>query len=193
MRYDNVTFCISLARCRTAWLCQFLAPVALTFHDPLKDCASIEELGFKIDRHLCTAPHRPIFLADTSAALFYEQISARFLNARFLFVHRPFAEVKKSMREAGMPTDHPLLDFADQSWHRAFNTVQARNDFMLHVKYDEINANLRNIWRFVGSEMLLGDLYAEKMSTTIIQVPFAEQQQKVNQAKTRRLLSSIKF
>lgn len=191
-RYDNVTFCISLARCRTAWLCRFLKPVAITMHDPLKNCASIEELGFKIDAYLATADS-PLFVADTATALFYDQIKARFPNARYLFVQRLMTDVKKSMRAASMPADGPLMDAAEQGWFKAFNAAVNQNDFMYHAPYDAMNAHLRNIWRFVGGDRLLSDEYLETLIGQNIQVPFSIQQAQVNQAKLRRLLSTLKL
>lgn len=190
-RYDNVTFVMCLPRSRSAWLTQFLKPVAWTMHDPLKQCESIDELGCKIDTILSVHADQPMLIADTAAVLFNAAISARFINAKYLFVRRPTADVAKSLGNAGIAVPHELLERYDTDFERALLVCKARRDLMLEVDYSEINQRLLNIWRFVGNANLLSSEYAERMKGHNIQIPFAEQRAKTDIRKAKRLLSSI--
>lgn len=191
LRYDNVTFMMCLPRSRSAWLAQFLKPVAWTMHDPLKQCESIDELGSRIDTVLAVHHDQAMFIADTGAALFNAAISARFLNAKYLFVRRPTGEVRRSLANAGLAVPPELLERYETDFERALIVCRARRDLMLEVDYAEIDQRLLNIWRFVGNANLLSMDYAERMKGHNVQIPFAEQRAKTDIRKTRRLLSSI--
>lgn len=189
MRYDNVTFLVCLPRSRSAWLAQFLKPVAWTMHDPLKQCASIDELGEKIDCVLNTAgPMHPIFVADTAAVLFFDDIGRRFPDARYLFVERSEHAVAASLQAKGFSGSTILGEVRD-SYARACVRSRARFDFAMHVRFGDIDRRLLNIWRFVGGENLMSMEYAERMRATNIQIPFSEQLANTDRVKVRRLLS----
>lgn len=188
MQYDNVTFLMCLPRSRSAWLATFLKPVAWTMHDPLVECESIDELGCKIDNVLRMYPGRPMFVADTMGALFFSDISARFINAKYLFVKRDPHDVRRSLSEAGMSS--PILKHVDALQH-AESVSRARRDFSMTVDFDDLNNRLLNIWRFVGDGSFLNRDYALRMSSSNIQVPADEQAQRINHNKVRRLFSTI--
>lgn len=193
-RYDNVTFMVCLPRSRSAWLAEFLKPVAHTMHDPLKQCESIDELGNKLDEILFVRPHRPVFVADTAAALLFDEISKRFPDAKYLFVERAMPEVIGSVarqRGFGVFGIQQALHLSESRFWLARNVARARHDLMLEVAYKEMDQRLRNIWRFVGGDALLSPSYAEAMKRRNIQIPFEEQAANTNVRKVRRLLSHI--
>lgn len=187
-RYDNLTFMMCLPRSRSAWLSTFLKPVAWTMHDPLVACESVDELGGKIDDVMRMYPDRPMFIADTMAALFFSDISARFVNAKYLFVKRDAHDVRRSLSEAGMSS--PILKHVDALRH-AEMVSHARRDFSMTVDFDDLNNRLLNIWRFVGDGSMLNRDYALRMASSNIQVPADEQAQRINHNKVRRLFSTV--
>ena len=51
MAYEHLTIMLSLPRSRSAWMAEFLRPLCVSaMHNPLQQCASIAELGQKIDK-----------------------------------------------------------------------------------------------------------------------------------------------
>jgi len=188
-RYDNLTFMICLPRSRSAWMSHFLKPIASTRHDPLKHCASIDELGDVIDRiYDADGRDAPVFIADTAAVLFFDELGARFPNARYLFVERDVARVAESLRKAGMGATPGFYELMARAYAHALIVAKARNDFMLEVPFDQIDRRLLNIWRFVGANRLLDLDYAERMKNKNIQIPFDEQIRNTNPAKVGKLL-----
>ncbi len=190
--YDNVTFVFCLPRSRTAWLAYFLKPVAWTMHDPLKQCASIDELGEKVDAILTLHPHQPIVVVDTAAVLFHMQIAGRFPDARYVFVWRDPTDVLASINTAfkgEFPRD--LLDRYNAAMVSAQSAVGARRDMKLNVRFDEIDKRARNIWRFVGGGGRLSQTYAHSMMLHNIQVPPATQRAGTDASKARRLFATI--
>jgi hypothetical protein len=189
-RYDNLTFMMCLPRSRSAWLSTFLKPVAWTMHDPLKQCASVEELGSVIDdAYKRGADH--VFVADTAAVLFSGDLGWRFPNAKYLFVERDPKRVNDSLRRAGMNVQPHFYDVMCHAYRHALLVSKARSDLMLEVPFDDIDKRLLNIWRFVGSGNLLNAEYAERMKATNVQIPFDEQLRNTDTAKVRRLLSRL--
>lgn len=186
-RYDNLTFMMCLPRSRSAWLAQFLKPVAWTMHDPLVNCASIDEFGSKLDCILANY-ERPVFVADTMAVMFFDQLGARFPDAKYLFVKRDPRDVRSSLRQAGMSS--PIERQLSAMLH-AEAVSDARCDLAYKVWFNDLNNRLLNIWRFVGDGKLLNRDYALNMSTANIQVPPDEQAQRIDHNKVRRLFSSI--
>lgn len=189
-RYDNLTFLMCLPRARSAWLTTFLKPVAWTMHDPLKTCASIEELGNVVDAAFNKGADH-VFVADTAAVLFHGDLSARFINAKYLFVERSVEAVQASLRRANMAVQPELFDVMAYAYRHALTIAKARHDLFLEVPFDDIDKRLLNIWRFVGSGHLLSPEYAERMRQTNIQIPFDEQLRNTDMAKVRRLLSRL--
>lgn len=101
--YNRLTFMLSLPRSRSAWMAEFLRPfcASASWHCPLQQCASIEELGAKVDNIGRASPGR-IFIADVAAMFFFDRLLARFPGAQYLVVHRPAREVENSMRQLGI-------------------------------------------------------------------------------------------
>lgn len=99
MSYQHVTFMLCLPRSRSAWMTEFMRPfVAASLHNPLQQCASIAELGTKVD---AAQPGR-VFIADVAGLFFFDQIVMRFPGAKFVVVHRPAREVELSMQKLGV-------------------------------------------------------------------------------------------
>lgn len=97
--YDHLTIMLSLPRSRSAWMAEFLRPLCVSsMHNPLQQCASIAELGQKIDAQ----PPGRVFVADVAAMFFFDQLLVRFPGARYVLVHRPAREVEQSMRTLGV-------------------------------------------------------------------------------------------
>ncbi len=98
-RYPHVTVMLSLPRSRSAWMCAFVrAGVAHAWHDPLRCCGHVEDLARRID---AAAPGR-VFIADTGAVLFFEQLQARLPGARFFAVVRDAGEVIGALQRVGI-------------------------------------------------------------------------------------------
>ena len=192
--YGNTTFMLCMPRSRSAWMCEFLGGVAHTMHDPLKNCASIDELGEKIDEILILDHEQPIFIADTAALFFVDQIRARFPGARYMVVHRPRQDVHASLERfvgGRMPASAVgLLAEEDERMQRAVQMLSAQREFMCVVEYDAINDYLRNIYRFVGGLGALLDEYLTYIVGTNIQIPHEEQMRNANPAKFSKLFAS---
>lgn len=104
MTYEHLTIMLSLPRSRSAWMAEFLRPFcAASLHNPLQQCASIEELGQRID----ALPPGRVFISDVAALFFFDQLVVRFPGAQYLLVHRPAHEVEHSMNRIGV---HPPLN-----------------------------------------------------------------------------------
>jgi hypothetical protein len=188
MYYGNVTFLLCMPRSRSAWLCEFLRPVAHTMHDPLKRCASIDELGEMIDGLLRQDPLHPVFVGDTAATFFHDQIVERFPCARFLFVLRSFEDTAQSLRLLGLP-DHGL-HAARKLLMDALDSIVRDTCYQKFVGYDAINGELLNIWRFVGGLTELPEDYRKRMIMTKIEVPFSTQNRNTDLGKVSRLFQT---
>lgn len=97
--YNRLTIMLSLPRSRSAWMAEFLRPFcSASRHNPLQQCASIEELGQKID----ALPPGRVFVSDVAALFFFDKLLMRFPGAQYLLVHRPAHEVEHSMHKLGI-------------------------------------------------------------------------------------------
>lgn len=203
-KYDNVTFYIGLPRSRTAWLCAFLKRGnAFCSHDPLKTCESIEDLAKQYVDPFVQASSRspsPFFIADTSAAFFFDEIYERFPNARYLVVRRALSGVIKSLRastqiELDAVTSRMLKICKFDVDGAADFLIADRSAYKRIVDYNNLSdpQELRNIWRFVGNTTPLSDEYAQEMLNTNITIPWEEQRRKTNVEKVRKLFASAGF
>lgn len=194
MRYDNVTFMMTLPRSRSAWLCRYLEPAAITFHDLLATCDSIDELGRIIDStiRVDNAQDYPLFVADTSAVLFHAQIMDRFPGARYLFVYRDLNKVYESLWANGM---RGLTRKRLRSWRLAqldaWTRCNSRQEFRYDVQFDLMNTHLHNLWRFIGARTLFDQDYTNRMILKHVSIPAAVQAEHLNPAKVAKLFRSI--
>lgn len=186
--YEHVTFMLSLPRSRSAWMTEFMRPyVALALHNPLQQCASIEELAQRIDPW-----HGRVFVADVAAMFFFDQLVTRFPGAQYLFVHRPAREVEQSMRKLGVnpplsvrAAEKQLLDLA--------SSMRGRPDCMAGTFF-ELHAPqfMQAISKFVTG-VDVPYLHYASMERRNIQVPLQEQVRRTDLAKQRVLFGTARI
>ena len=187
--YEHVTFMLSLPRSRSAWMTEFMRPfVALALHNPLQQCATINELGEKID----AAPGGRVFVADVSAMFFFDELLLRFPGAKYIVVHRPAREVELSMQRLGI---HPPLNIrnAEKQLLDIANAIRARGDSMTGTFF-ELNSPqiVRAISKFVsGADVPYG--YYLRMKDRNIQVSVADQIKRTDIAKQRVLFGKARI
>lgn len=191
MYYGNVTFVMCLPRSRSAWIASAFACGAATMHDPLKRCASINELGDKVDALLYSGSG-PLIVADTAAALFYPRIAKRFPSARFLFVSRGVQAVANSLANAGQPMNIRALHTAAAYLVDALARANKERRFVHSVGFDQLSdpAELVRLWQFFGCT---GPFPAEDFKTaceTNVQVPFSVQRAQTDIGKVEQLMAT---
>lgn len=194
MYYGNVTFVMALPRSRTAWIAAtFDDPPAHALHDPLKHCASIEDLALLVDNLSRGEYHNePVIVVDTAAALFYPQINQRFPDARYCFIERGVLDVADSLRRAGQPVQTQVLAEAYDYLRRAQERARIAREFVATVHFDDLNdhATLRNLWRFFGIMHEPDPEHFKDMIATNIQIPFDVQQKQTDRNKVERLMAT---
>jgi hypothetical protein len=91
---------VALPRSRTQWFTWFFNEALVAWHDPLKNCESIDELGTKVDRALFGKDARAnkLMIVDTAALFFGKELIARFPGAKFITIKRPAREVDESLK-----------------------------------------------------------------------------------------------
>lgn len=187
--YSNVTFMVCLPRSRSAWLCAFLNPIAVTMHDPLKHCASIADLGVEIDhQRLVSGVETPIFVADTAAVFFYDQITMRFPGAKYFFVFRSPTEVSASLAALGAVNEHILHVQAIQM--AALDHINKEKSIRkFWIGYHRMDEYIPAIWQFVGGEDIAMPTreWIKKMTPRNIQIPIREQNRLTNIEKVTKL------
>lgn len=190
MSYNHVTFLLCLPRSRSAWLAQFVRPYcAESWHNPLQQCASVEELGKKIDD--IRTPGK-VFIADVAAMWFFDKLLVRFPGAKYIVVHRPAHEVENSMRRAGV---NPSLDIRKAEKHLVDLASQIRyRDDVMTGTYFELNAPeiVRAICRFVTDVAPTFDYY-RRLSKTNVQVSITDQIKRTDIPKQRMLFGGAKI
>lgn len=190
MNYNHVTFLLCLPRSRSAWLAQFMRPYcAASWHNPLQQCASIDELGRKVDA--ITTPGR-VFVADVAALFFFEKLLVRFPGAKYIVLHRPAHEVDNSMRKLGV---RPPLDVraAEKQLLELAGAIRMRDDVMTGTFFELNSAEImRALCRFITGVVPPFDYY-RRLSKTNVQVPIAEQAKRVDIQKQRALFSTAKI
>jgi hypothetical protein len=190
MSYNHVTFLLCLPRSRSAWLAQFMRPYcAASWHNPLQQCASIEELGRKIDD--ISTPGN-IFIADVAALFFFDKLVVRFPGAKYIIVHRPAHEVEHSMKRLNV---NPPLNVrsAEKQLVELANSLRMRSDVMTGTFFELNSAEIvRAICRFVTGIVPPFEYY-RRMARTNVQVPVAEQILRTDLVKQRLLFGSAKI
>ena len=185
--YEHLTFMLSLPRSRSAWMAEFMKPYCVaSLHNPLQQCASIEELGTKLD----ALPAGRVFVSDVAGLFFFEQLVTRFPGAQFLIVHRPAREVEHSMRKIGVEpplnvrkAEKQLLDIANSIRHHHWTMTGT---------FFELNSPqvLAAIARFAsGATVEPRHLY--NMMQRNVQVPIAEQIARTDMMKAEKIAAEI--
>lgn len=182
MSYEHVTLCFSLPRSRSQWLTWIYAHAkdVASWHDPLKDCSSPQELVDLIDK----ARMSKVFIADTSAVLFHSQLRVLLPGARFIYVVREAKEVCASIRrqlntDAALiinPMHRRLMERVDDVAHRPSD----------YTHYGDIEAFARDHWPDVTGEPDRGDDWWRYRNMSVIDQPLREQ--RYDRFKTAALL-----
>ena len=181
----KATLMLCLPRSRSAWMAHTFKIAVAAYHDPLGRCASIAELAETVARARRLSP---VLLADTSASLFVDEIDRQVPDLQYLVVRRPKEDVKRSLRRQGMSTR--LVDREDAALDAAVPALRERGRTLLEVPYDDINGRLPEIWTFVA-EGAVSWVYAREAVRTHVEVPPAEQAQRADFGKMRRLFATI--
>lgn len=186
--YQRLTIMLCLPRSRSAWMAEFMRPyVTESMHNPLQQCASIEELGQKVD-----AVQGTVFISDVAGLFFFDKLIERFPGAKYLFVHRPSREVAASMEKMGIapPLDlrkaeRQLLEIASSIKHNPW--VMAGTFFELHNP-----ALLSAIVRFASGQFV-APRHLHTMMNRNVQVPIADQIARTDMQKQRVLFGQAKI
>lgn len=186
--YSHVTFMLSLPRSRSAWMAEFMRPFIVSMHNPLQQCASIDELGTRIDN----APKGRVFVSDVAALFFFEKLLIRFPGAKYLIVHRPAHEVEHSMSKLGVAPPINLRS-AEKRLISIGNALRGRGDCMSGTFF-ELNSPeyMKMIARFVLGMVPPYDYYL-RMQRRNVQVSIADQAARTDMLKQRQLFRSAKF
>ena len=189
MAYEHLTIMLSLPRSRSAWMAEFLRPLCVSsMHNPLQQCASIAELGQKIDAQ----PPGRVFVSDVAALFFFDQLLVRFPGAQYLVVHRAASEVEHSMRKQGIQpplnvrkAERQLLDIAAHI--RPHPWSMTGTFFELHSPQI-----LMAIAKF-ATRHAVEPRYLYQMMNRNVQVPIQEQIARTDMTKQRELFGKAKM
>ena len=189
MSYEHLTFMLSLPRSRSAWMAEFLRPLCVSsMHNPLQQCASIAELGQKIDKQ----PSGRVFVSDVAGLFFFDQLLVRFPGAQYLVVHRAASEVERSMRKQGIQpplnvrkAERQLLDIAAHI--RPHPWSMTGTFFELHSPQI-----LMAIAKFATGHAV-EPRYLHQMMNRNVQVPIQEQIARTDMTKQRELFGKAKM
>lgn len=189
MAYEHLTIMLSLPRSRSAWMAEFLRPLCVSsMHNPLQQCASIAELGQKIDKQ----PSGRVFVSDVAGLFFFDQLLVRFPGAQYLVVHRAASEVEQSMRKQGIQpplnvrkAERQLLDIAAHI--RPHPWSMTGTFFELHSPQI-----LMAVAKFATGHAV-EPRYLHQMMNRNVQVPIQEQIARTDMQKQRQLFSKAKI
>lgn len=187
--YNHLTFMLCLPRSRSAWMAEFMRPFcALSLHNPLQQCASIEELAQRID----AAPEGKVFVADVAALFFFDQLVVRFPGAKYLVVHRPAREVEHAINKLGITP--PLnVRSAEKQLLEIGQSLRLRTDTMAGTYFELHSPELMGaIAKFVLG-MVPAYAYFQKMKLRNVQVPLDEQIRRTDIAKQRALFGKARI
>lgn len=189
---DRLVFVIAMPRSRTAWLCEMFKPYMVTWHDPLKRCESIDELGQRVDRALFNTEARAqrLMIADTAACFFMPEIVQRFPGAKFIVIERPYRDVCQSLSAKGVFSTYLMSitygQFSNWDLYLPKNT--------LHISYAMLDLRLEDIVIHTG--LLDGNWNADRwnkhkktMICKNVQIPFPQQNAATNWPKVRKLMA----
>jgi hypothetical protein len=189
MAYEHLTIMLSLPRSRSAWMAEFLRPLCVSsMHNPLQQCASIAELGQKVDKQ----PPGRVFISDVAALFFFDQLLLRFPGAQYLIVHRAASEVEHSMHKLGIQpplnvrkAEKQLLEIAAHI--RPHHWSMTGTFFELHSPQI-----LTAIAKFATGNAV-EPRYLHQMMNRNVQVPIQEQIARTDISKQRQLFSKAKI
>ncbi|AHB12053.1 hypothetical protein Sano_33 [Xylella phage Sano] len=190
--YHDLTIMLSLPRSRSAWMEAFVRPGTghgcASLHNPLQQCASINELGLVVDG----MPPGPAFISDVAAMFFFDHLVVRFPGAKFLIVHRPAREVAHSMETLGIT---PPLDLrkAEKQLIEIASSIR-HNPWVLTGSFFELHnpSLLSAIYKFVTGKVV-EPRHLHAMMKTNVQVSLEEQIRRTDIQKQRILFGKAKI
>lgn len=129
----EVVFTLSLPRSRTAWLANLFSSEAHAMHEPLSELCTVDALA----RHVAALPEGLVFIADTGAAVFVDDIVRSFPRARFIVATRAPREVMRSLRAMGLSLDG--FDLMTRAFDRAKDVVRTRDRECFHLPVESLD------------------------------------------------------
>lgn len=189
MAYEHLTIMLSLPRSRSAWMAEFLRPLCVaSLHNPLQQCASIAELGLKIDAQ----PSGRVFVSDVAGLFFFDQLLLRFPGAQYLVVHRAASEVEHSMRKQGIQpplnvrkAEKQLLDIAAH--------IRPHHWSMTGTFFELYSPQILTAIAKFATGHAVEPRYLHQMMNRNVQVPIQDQIARTDMAKQRQLFSRAKI
>lgn len=181
MTYERVTFLFSLPRSGTQWLAWLYGHAITAWHDPLKNCGSIRELKEKVD-----AVEGRLFIADTSALLFHDQIVEAFPGANRLCLWRPAASVLESIKAQNISVNEKMISKMSE---RLLDIAKPRRALADTAAFPFLYDFAYRNWAAVTSHAPLDRDWFEACCQTKIDKPLPEQYRLINAAKARRLFA----
>ena len=166
--YQNVTISFSLPRSRSQWLAWLYRHAIDSWHDPFKNYEHPVQLKYAIDEwtKIKGDPSAKLFIADTSAILFHDQIVKMLPGAQFIFVIRPVEECMASMkRGTGMSFEHLL---------RPMYSRLVQNSTCRTTLYENIEGFARRNWGPVTGEAAAPTDWPS-LCETVVDVPMDRQ------------------
>ena len=167
--YQNVTISFSLPRSRSQWLAWLYRHAIDSWHDPFKNYENPAQLKYAIDEWMKIKgdPSAKLFIADTSAILFHDQIVKMLPGAKFMFVVRPVEECMASMkRGTGMTFEHLLRPM----YSRLVEKSTCRTTL-----YDNIEGFARRNWTAATGEAGAPIDRWPSLCETVVDVPMDQQ------------------
>lgn len=189
---DRLTFVISLPRSRTAWLCEFFKPYLITWHDPLKRCESIDELGARVDQALFNTEARAakLMIADTTACFFLPEIVQRFPGANFIVIERPYRDVCRSLTAKGVFSTY-LMSLTYGYFSNWDLYLPKKTPY---IRYTNLNLHLEDLVIHMGLldgnwDASMWNAWKKRMIARNVQIPFHRQNEQTNWPKVRKLMA----
>lgn len=154
----DITFVISYPRSRTCWLANFFTTeYSLGLHEPLRDCKTLDDLELKLNRaRENNLAH--VLVADTGAAFFVRQLSERYPDAKFIFVHRDPIDVSASLKRIGIEVN--LREYTRRITGAGLALVSAKRAIHTNVRDLDNEGIMRAHWNYCCDTM--GDFPVER-------------------------------
>ncbi len=133
-------FILSLPRCRTAWLANFLTfENSFCFHEGLLDCDKVS----KMKSLFASTGKQIVGNSDCGNILFLDEIIDEFPDAKYVVIKRPLDEVRSELKEIGLPDfDELTLAYSD----RMLNEVKKEVDALVLDYHSLDQMACRQIW-----------------------------------------------
>lgn len=179
--YSRVIMMFSLPRSRTQWWTWFFSHGMTAWHDPLWDHAALPSFVRQVDDWL-ENNEGPLFIADTSAVFFHEQLHQLMPGLRHVYMFRRTQDVVDSLRaQTGLDFTDLINQQHDKLHRHGFEGAEPP----LRLHWDFINADvLWAVWRlFVDAPFPSEETLAEWMAH-VVDVPVLQQPHDTEKTKS---------